>query len=309
MKPTLCLLLLALPLAAAAPPRPSPNPDSRLHRFSTTVEKTRPPLAEETRLAIAACRRDPSDAARAALRARVETDYNQVLARKRAKLAELERTARHAWKIDEMRAIVAEMEQGRARRIDQSMARFTDPRLRPGRRPDPDGFLPLVGAGETVDIACTPVTAADWALFTGHPVPDGRATHPATGVSFADALRYCDWRTARDPAHLYRLPTEDEWELAAGHMPKDADFNCGLSRSTTPVDAYPGTPGACGGLDFWGNCWEWTSTPRPDGTHAVKGGAYDSRRTDCRTESRAFSRAPSQGYPNVTFRLVRLPRP
>ena len=76
--------------------------------------KTRPPLAEETRLAIAAYRRSPTTANLAALRARVEADYDQVIVRKRAKLAELERTARHAWKIEEMHAIVEETERDRA---------------------------------------------------------------------------------------------------------------------------------------------------------------------------------------------------
>ena len=31
--------------------------------------------------------------------------------------------------------------------------------------------------------------------------------------------------------NTYRLPNESEWGgLAAGHMPKDADFNCGVKR-------------------------------------------------------------------------------
>ena len=59
-------------------------------------------------------RRSPTTANLAALRARVEADYDQVIVRKRAKLAELERTARHAWKIEEMRAIVEETERDRA---------------------------------------------------------------------------------------------------------------------------------------------------------------------------------------------------
>ena len=44
------------------------NPEAKLHRFSTTVEKERPQLNKETRDLIAAYRRDPSDANRAALR-------------------------------------------------------------------------------------------------------------------------------------------------------------------------------------------------------------------------------------------------
>ena len=88
-------------------------------------------------------------------------------------------------------------------------------------------------------------------------------------------------------------------------MPKDADFNCGEGDAIKPVDAYASTKGACGGYDFWGNCWELTSTKRGDGMVAVKGGAFDSKRTECRTEARTESRKASAGYPNVTFRVVR----
>ena len=109
----------------------------------------------------------------------------------------------------------------------------------------------------------------------------------------------------KDLIAVYRLPTEAEWELAAGHMPKDADFNCGVGSKLTVVDAFAKTKGACGGVDFWGNCWEWTSTARGDGANAVKGGAFDSKRTECRTEARSESRKVGEGYPNVTFRVVR----
>ncbi len=118
------------------------------------------------------------------------------------------------------------------------------------------------------------------------------------------AAKYCKWLGERDPAHTYRIPTEEEWELAAGHMPKDADFNCGVGDSICPVDTFAQTKGASGGIDFWGNCWEWTATKR-NGKNAVKGGAFDSKRTDCRTEAKNTAKAASKGYPNVTMRLVR----
>ncbi len=44
---------------------------------------------------------------------------------------------------------------------------------------------------------------------------------------------------------------------------------------------------------------------RGDGAKAVKGGAFDSKRTECRTEARSESRKAGEGYPNVTFRVVR----
>ena len=282
------------------------NPEAKLHRFSTTIEKERPQLNQETKDLIAAYRRNPSDANYAALRKQVAKNYDTIVARKKAKLEELKRTARHQSKVDEMQVIVDEMLRDREQRIEASMARFTDSRFRPGLRDSTDAYLPVLGAkGNNVSIGRTPVTEAEWAKFTGKPVAPEKARLPVTNVSAKDAERYCAWLTKNDPAHGYRLPTEAEWELAAGHMPKDADFNCGEGDAIKPVDAYAKTQGACGGYDFWGNCWEMTSTKRGKGNVAVKGGAFDSKRTECRTEARTESRKASSGYPNVSFRVVR----
>ena len=136
-----------------------------------------------------------------------------------------------------MQEIVDEMIANREHRIDQTMARFTDPRFRDrSRRPATDEgraarpfaadtYLPLLGAAKNVSVAYAPVTNEDYAKFTGKPVPAGTEKYPVTNISVEDAAKYCKWLGERDPAHSYRLPTEEEWELAAGHMPKDADFN------------------------------------------------------------------------------------
>ena len=112
---------------------------------------------------------------------------------------------------------------------------------------------------------------------------------------------------------LYRLPTEKEWEQAAGHMPKDADMNCGEGNGTTPVDAYKQTLSAAGAIDMWGNVWEWTSTKitaqngkeKGQTVNAIKGGSWYSHRTSCRTEYRGEGRKPDFGYETVGFRIIR----
>lgn len=37
------------------------------------------------------------------------------------------------------------------------------------------------------------------------------------------------------------------------------------------MDAYSQTTGACGSVDFLGNCWEWTSSTDANGLYIIKG--------------------------------------
>ncbi|MDO5293414.1 MAG: SUMF1/EgtB/PvdO family nonheme iron enzyme [bacterium] len=180
-----------------------------------------------------------------------------------------------------------------------------------------------MGAGNSIYVKRTPVTNKEYAEFikakeaeapsnwTNGTYPAGEDNLPVNCVSYENARSYCAWLTETDGVNTYRLPNESEWELAAGHMPKDASFNCGVGDSRTPVEQYAGvTRGAHGAIDFWGNVWEWTSTIRSESndtiTLGVKGGSWTSKRTDCRTEYRKEGRDATAGYEDVGFRVIQV---
>jgi formylglycine-generating enzyme required for sulfatase activity len=97
------------------------------------------------------------------------------------------------------------------------------------------------------------------------------ANQPVLCIHWDEAVAYCRWLSART-GHLFRLPTEAEWEKAArgtdGQLypwgntwdsrrcnSKEAGLEC-----TTPVDSYPDGASPYGVLDMAGNVREWCST-------------------------------------------------
>ena len=70
-------------------------------------------------------------------------------------------------------------------------------------------------------------------------------------ISLQDAQAYCQWLTAQDSKHIYRLPSEEEWILGAGHMPKDVAMNANhVESGLTAVDAYKQSTAPAEGLTF-----------------------------------------------------------
>ena len=300
-----------------------------MFEHSDFIEKEQPELDEETKRLISLYQREPSDENYEILRAAVIRNYDAVLVRKEAKLAELKAETQGKpggdAKVAEMQEIVDEMYLTYWDRINSTMLRFTDERLLKWKIADAPmyEYIPVMGAGIDIYVSRTQVTNEQYKAFvdaTGHQAPSnwvngtypaGEENYPVNVVSAADAEAYCSWLTANDAENLYRLPTESEWELAAGHMPKDADFNCGVNDGRTPVEQYAKvTRGAHGAIDFWGNVWEWTSTERNNNgtavTLGVKGGAWNTARTDCRTEYRDEGRDASLGYEDVGFRVIQV---
>jgi formylglycine-generating enzyme required for sulfatase activity len=121
---------------------------------------------------------------------------------------------------------------------------------------------------------------------------DSLAEHPVVFVSWEQAAAYAQWVGKR-------LPTEDEWEAAAGGTkgrawPWGDEFaggmcnGAGASTGTLPVESFPHARSAAGCFDMAGNVWEWTSTLEegkdvdvlPDGpvNVIIRGGGWRSER-------------------------------
>ena len=272
------------------------------------VEEERPELDATTTALLRQYQQNPMEENKQALLDQMGLRYDKVVARKKAKLRELERDAKTPGLVEEMQGIVDEMVENRDIRLEQQFLRLIDPR----NDDDPnDAWMVLRGASApNAYIGYAPVTNAEYADFKKDFIYDaGKGNYPVVNITIAEATAYCNWLTAQDNAHVYRLPTDEEWILGAGHMPKDVSMNSGRVESgLTAVDAYSQTTGACGGIDFWGNCWEWTSSTDSSGSYIVKGGSWDSERDDCRSEKSDVVRTGTQGYANVGFRVVRTDR-
>jgi len=135
--------------------------------------------------------------------------------------------------------------------------------------------------------------------------PPGAANEPVTGVTWQDAVDYCQWLSTKMKATV-RLPLEAEWELAARgpqglKYPWGNDWDDRAAASENKhgfvhaVKSYPAGRSSCGAYDMAGNVWEWvadevnvqeSTTAEHVKNRIIKGGAANEQQELISTASR-----------------------
>jgi formylglycine-generating enzyme required for sulfatase activity len=158
-------------------------------------------------------------------------------------------------------------------------------------------------------------------------VDPGYEEHPAIEMRWIGAFSYCGWREDGT-----RLPTEAEWEKAAGGTtenlyPWGNQISCELANygtckgNTVPVGSYPSNVSPFGALDMTGNVMEWVmdwysegyyrSSPAANPTgpdsgqyRVLRGASFDEHNDYQARLTFRFIEAPDESKDDAGFRCV-----
>jgi len=118
---------------------------------------------------------------------------------------------------------------------------------------------------DAFELAACQVTNSDYARFANAhaPAPFHNPEQPVVGVSWFEAVAYCDWLSSVSGRSV-RLPTEAEWECAARGGAEGLHYPWGdeLPLQDDAAGPHPvgrGAPNANGLYDICANVHEWCS--------------------------------------------------
>ena len=203
------------------------------------------------------------------------------------------------------------------------------PKSQPEHKRDLEGFY--IDRYEVTNARFKPFVDSTGHLPPDHwsegKVPDGRADHPVTFVSWSEAAEFCKWEGKR-------LPHEAEWEKAARGtdartFPWGKEFSKYKANTpqyghedTMPVGSFPDGASPYGVHDMAGNAWEWVEEwfqPYPGNTHTdenygeqykvLRGGSwYDCTYYKCGISAPSFNKIffnPHTRNNNFGFRCAK----
>ena len=171
-------------------------------------------------------------------------------------------------------------------------------------------------------------------------------THPVVNISLRDAAAFCAWLTEKehasgklDPRQFYRLPTNKEWDAAAGlasgrmderattqKVADEQSFPWGMEwppprtagnlnfaeidgsddgfTYTSPVGVFRPSPE--GLYDLAGNAWEWAwdADVKTDSNGTLRGGSWMYFKKECLLSGYRYQVPPDLHAPSVGFRCV-----
>jgi serine/threonine-protein kinase len=142
---------------------------------------------------------------------------------------------------------------------------------------------------------------------------------PVAGVSWDDAVAYCEWKT-KTTGREWRLPTEEEREKAArgvdgrmfpwGDLADSSLGKCRDSRDEPaqpePVGKFPTAESIYGMGDAAGNQWEWADSwfDAQRASRVLRGGSWGGTITSLRCANR-YMNPPQNRFSGLGFRCAR----
>ena len=155
------------------------------------------------------------------------------------------------------------------------------------------------------EIASHTVTVREYAQFGQPPLPYAYDDEPVTGVSWFDAVAYCEWLGG------VRLPTEAEWEFAARGGLEGKRYPWGddppqdyMREMSGPDRVGLRPPNGYGLYDMCENVHEWCSDWATEMRRASRGGSWRHHHKISECSARS-SLAPHLHYADYGFRLAR----
>lgn len=175
-----------------------------------------------------------------------------------------------------------------------------------------------IGRFEITQAQWTKVMGSNPSVFTASKVSDDVDKHPVENVTWNDAQKFIKTLNKLDKDHVYRLPTEFEWEYAARAGNKDdiawkEIFESAVLSGQTTTVVGSKKPNAWGIYDMLGNVWEWTEDiynekifadpklPKSGKEHVLKGSSFTGDVKNATYMTHAAG--PGNGF-DVGFRIV-----